>query len=92
MRSEDYEPMLENHLRPQALEKVGRDFVFQQDCASVHTAKIIKDWFRAKKVRYLDWPSKSPDLNDGDRTAAKRSLVQTAADTTDGRNENKQTG
>ena len=45
------------------MEKVGSDFIFQQDCASVHTAKTIKDWFRAKNVRYLDWPSKSLDLN-----------------------------
>lgn len=49
MRSEDYKLLLENHLRPQTLEKVGNDFVFKQDCAYFHTAETVENWFRAKK-------------------------------------------
>lgn len=39
------------------------DFVFQQDNASCHTAKRVKDWFGRNGVQVLDWPGNSPDLN-----------------------------
>lgn len=45
---------------------VGRaapDFIFQQDGAPCHTAKVCKTWFQQKNVRVLDWPGNSPDLN-----------------------------
>jgi hypothetical protein len=40
--------------------------VFQQDGASVHTAKTTMEWLRVHKVDMLNegiWPSMSPDLN-----------------------------
>ena len=27
------------------------------------TSKLMKDWFKAKHIEVLDWPTKSPDLN-----------------------------
>jgi transposase len=37
--------------------------VFQQDNDSKHTAHIARQWFKKKRVKVLDWPSQSPDLN-----------------------------
>ena len=38
--------------------------IFQQDGASCHTAKIIKEWFDFVQIEYIsDWPGNSPDLN-----------------------------
>jgi hypothetical protein len=39
------------------------DFIFQQDGAPCHTAKICKDWFEERDIKVLDWPGNSPDLN-----------------------------
>jgi hypothetical protein len=39
------------------------DFIFQQDGASCHTAKICQAWFQDNNVKLLDWPGNSPDLN-----------------------------
>ena len=38
-------------------------WIFQQDNAPIHTAKIVKEWFTNKNVTVLQWPAKSPDLN-----------------------------
>ena len=37
--------------------------VFMQDNAPIHTANLIKDWFRDQAIPVLDWPPYSPDLN-----------------------------
>lgn len=37
--------------------------IFQQDSAPAHTAKLVKDWLKMKKVSVLEWPGNSPDLN-----------------------------
>ncbi len=39
------------------------DFIFQQDLATVHTAKSTKSWLHDHGVGVLDWPESSPDLN-----------------------------
>ncbi len=39
------------------------DFIFQQDLAPAHTAKVTKSWFNDHGVTVLDWPANSPDLN-----------------------------
>ncbi len=39
------------------------DFMFQQDLAPAHTAKITKSWLNDHGVGVLDWPENSPDLN-----------------------------
>ena len=35
---------------------------FQQGGAPIHTAKIVKTWL-SEKIKVLDWPGSSPDLN-----------------------------
>ena len=37
--------------------------IFQQDNVTMHTSKLMKDWFKTKYLEVLDWPTKSPDLN-----------------------------
>ena len=37
--------------------------LFQQDNARPHTAKIAKEFMKNKKIRVMDWPPQSPDLN-----------------------------
>ena len=39
------------------------DYLFQDDGASVHTAKIIKEYKSLNGMKTLPWPAKSPDLN-----------------------------
>ena len=37
--------------------------VFMQDGAPCHRAKIVTQFLKPKKIRILDWPGNSPDLN-----------------------------
>ncbi|CAD7001568.1 unnamed protein product [Ceratitis capitata] len=36
---------------------------FQRDNAPIHTAHTVKSWIREEKVKVLEWPPYSPDLN-----------------------------
>ena len=42
--------------------KIKKKIIFQQDNVSVHVSKETKIFFE-KKIRLLDWPDNSPDLN-----------------------------
>ena len=41
----------------------GNNFVFMQDNARIHTAKLVKEWFAENGIEALQWPPQSPDLN-----------------------------
>ncbi|CAF1077613.1 unnamed protein product [Rotaria magnacalcarata] len=41
----------------------GSDWIFQQDNASIHRAKVNLTWFKSQKINVLPWPSLSPDSN-----------------------------
>ena len=41
----------------------GEKFTFQDDNASVHTAKVIRYFYASNGIRTLKWPAKSPDIN-----------------------------
>jgi hypothetical protein len=41
----------------------GAEPIFQQDGASIHTAKTVKTWFQEQNIATVDWPAKSPDLS-----------------------------
>ena len=38
-------------------------FIFQQDNAAIHTARITKAWFAEQAFKLMEWPPNSPDMN-----------------------------
>jgi len=61
--ADDYVQTLEDHLLPVIRHQIRRGAIFQQDNASIHTARTTKAFFKRAKIRVMDWPAKSPDLN-----------------------------
>ncbi|KAI3376775.1 hypothetical protein L3Q82_000380 [Scortum barcoo] len=45
------------------IEATNRRWVMQQDNDSKHRSKSTTEWLQQKKIRLLEWPSQSPDLN-----------------------------
>ena len=43
--------------------KMPNSFIFQQDNAPCHRAKSVANWMKRRKVKTLQWPPNSPDLN-----------------------------
>ena len=41
----------------------GKEWVFQQDNVAIHNASITKKYLLNQKIRFLDHPAGSPDLN-----------------------------
>lgn len=39
------------------------DWIFQHEKAPNDTSKLVKDYLEMYKIRILDWPANSPDLN-----------------------------
>ena len=62
-KSEDYIHELESHLLPSAKKIGGKDYIFQQDNASIHLSNETKEWSKGKQITVLDWPVLSPDFN-----------------------------
>ncbi|EFN76409.1 Transposable element Tcb2 transposase, partial [Harpegnathos saltator] len=58
-----YRDILTQHMLPYATRNMPRSCIFQHDNDPKHSSKLIKEFFIAKKLRVLDWPSQSPDLN-----------------------------
>ena len=63
MNAVAYRKLIRKQIRKYAVHIAGSNFIFQQDNAAVHTAKIVKDYFSSKNIPLLDWPAYSPDLN-----------------------------
>ena len=64
MKAAKYRSILQKTMLPHAEEFFGDDeWIFMQDGAAAHTAHSVDDWFAAKGVATLPWPSHSPDLN-----------------------------
>ncbi len=43
--------------------KVKRTWVMQQDNDPKYTSKSTSEWLKKNKIKVLEWPNQSPDLN-----------------------------
>ena len=56
--------ILKQHLKTSVRKvKLGCKWVFQMDNDPKHTSKVVAKWLKDYKVKVLEWPSQSPDLN-----------------------------
>ncbi|KAK3563027.1 hypothetical protein QTP86_013350 [Hemibagrus guttatus] len=64
MNSADYQKILKENVRPSVCDlKLKRTWVLQQDNDPQHTSKSTSEWLKKNKMKTLEWPSQSPDLN-----------------------------
>ncbi|OXA36700.1 Transposable element Tc3 transposase [Folsomia candida] len=63
LNSQDYQGILQDNLLRAGPQIGGRGWIFQQDNASIHVSNSTQAWLDQKRVRRLDHPPKSPDLN-----------------------------
>src|SRR6266511_3164155 len=54
-----YKELLEEYLVP----FYNENYLFQDDNAPCHIAKIVKEWKEENSIDILPWPAQSPDLN-----------------------------
>ena len=53
----------QNILKTYMLPSCTKDVIFQQDNAPLHTSRSTETWFHKRKIKLMDWPPQSPDLN-----------------------------
>uniref|UniRef100_A0A1I7XGG2 DDE_3 domain-containing protein n=1 Tax=Heterorhabditis bacteriophora TaxID=37862 RepID=A0A1I7XGG2_HETBA len=64
MDSTSYVRILENNLLPYVRsQRLGRNWIFQQDNDEKHSSNATKCWLHQKKITKMEWSSNSPDLN-----------------------------
>uniref|UniRef100_A0A9J7ZRY6 Transposase n=1 Tax=Cyprinus carpio carpio TaxID=630221 RepID=A0A9J7ZRY6_CYPCA len=64
MKSAVYQKILKENVRPSFHDlKLKRTWVLQQDNDPKHTSKSTSEWLKKNKMKTLEWPSQSPDLN-----------------------------
>lgn len=64
MRQDQYIKVLETKMLPQVQEWFPNgDFTFMHDSAPCHKAKKVTKFLDDRKIKVLDWPGNSPDLN-----------------------------
>lgn len=64
MDSIQYQHILQGNVKESAKKlKLGRGWWFQQDNDPKHTSRSTQEFMKKMKLKVLDWPSQSPDLN-----------------------------
>uniref|UniRef100_A0AAY5KXU9 Tc1-like transposase DDE domain-containing protein n=1 Tax=Esox lucius TaxID=8010 RepID=A0AAY5KXU9_ESOLU len=62
IKSPKYQANLAQNLQA-FVRKLKMKFAFQHDNKPKHTSKSSKAWLHQKKIKVLEWPSQSPNLN-----------------------------
>ncbi|KAK3509683.1 hypothetical protein QTP70_008426 [Hemibagrus guttatus] len=64
MNSAVYQKILKENVRPSVCDlKLKQTWVLQQENDPKHTSKSTSEWLKKNKMKTLEWPSQSPDLN-----------------------------
>lgn len=63
MDSISYKNILRINLMESANKMRLSHFLFQQDNDRKHTSKLVKEYLLKNKMKVMDWPSQSPDMN-----------------------------
>lgn len=65
VNADKYQKILEDKLLPTFLKmrREKKNFIFQQDGATCHTAKKNKVWMASQNIPILPWPPSSPDMS-----------------------------
>ncbi len=59
-----YQKILKENVRPSVCDlKLKRTWVMQQDNDPKQTSKSTSEWLKKNKIKVLEWPNQSPDLN-----------------------------
>ena len=63
--AEKYRDILQKHFLPLFVNRRRRSLatILQDDNAPVHRANVVKVWKERNKLKCLEWPAESPDLN-----------------------------
>lgn len=62
MNSQMYIKLINDQLEEHTVHITWKNWIFQQNNASIHTVKSVQNYFSTKK-KVLVWPEYSPDLN-----------------------------
>lgn len=64
MNAKMYHQILIHHMKPSASRLFGNQvWYFVHDNDPKHTAHLVKNYLKSKKINKLQWPPQSPDLN-----------------------------
>ena len=64
VNSARYRDILDNNLWPVIAKHFGnKEFLFQEDGASIHTSHLMGEYRASTNLPTIQWPAKSPDLN-----------------------------
>lgn len=64
MNATKYKDVLQTKMLPSARTLFQMDdWMFQDDNAPCHRARLVKRWMEENEVRTINWPAQSPDLN-----------------------------
>ncbi|GFY31350.1 transposable element Tcb1 transposase [Trichonephila clavipes] len=64
VKAMDYIEIQQNKLLPTARDLLGnQSWIFQDDTAPCHRAKVVQKWLEDHTVNRVNWPGQSPDLN-----------------------------